>query len=157
MTDHDLRRAREDDVPAIERLVADAFGHYIDRIGVPPGPMTYDYRALLTAARVWVLQTPERIAGVLVTVGHPDHLHLDTVAVAPDAQGCGYGAVLLTRAEDDARELGLREVRLSTNVAMTENQTFYPRHGYTESGRGRRHGYDRVFYVKRLDGSASAR
>jgi N-acetylglutamate synthase-like GNAT family acetyltransferase len=81
---------------------------------------------------------------------HDDHLLLDTVAVAPGAQGHGYGALLLARAEADARELGLSEVRLVTNQAMTENQTFYPRHGYTERARGRQDGYDRVFYAKNV-------
>lgn len=77
-------------------------------------------------------------------------LLLDVVAVAPGAQGHGYGALLLARAEDDARELGLPEVRLYTNRAMNENQTFYPRHGYSETARGRQHGYDRVFYTKTI-------
>ena len=33
---------------------------------------------------------------------------------------------------------------------MTENQTFYPRHGYVETARGRQDGYDRVFYAKKV-------
>ena len=96
---------------------------------------------------------PRRAGSALVVVVnevHDDHLLLDTVAVAPGAQGRGYGAVLLARAEDDARELGLSEVRLLTNLAMTENQTFYPRHGYIETARGRQDGYDRVFYAKKI-------
>jgi len=103
-----------------------------------------------TAQRVWVIQADREIAGVVVNEVHGDHLLLDTVAVAPGAQGRGYGALLLARAEDDARELGLSEVRLVTNQAMTENQTFYPRHGYTETARRRQDGYDRVFYAKKL-------
>ncbi len=43
--------------------------------------------------------------------------------------------MLLDRAEGDAVELGLSEVRLYTNEAMTENLTFYPLHGYHETGR----------------------
>ncbi|MBO0678600.1 GNAT family N-acetyltransferase [Mycolicibacterium sp. S2-37] len=157
MDQHTVRRADAADVAAVERVVAASFGHYVERIGRPPAPMTHDYRALVDTARVWVVETPAGIGAVLVTVEHPDHVLLDTVAVAPDAQGSGFGALLLARAEDDARELGVPEVRLYTNLAMTENQTFYPRHGYTESGRGHEDGYDRVFYVKRVDGSATAR
>ena len=88
------------------------------------------------------------VAGVVVNEVHDDHLFLNTVAVAPGPQGHGYGALLLARAEDDARDLGLAEVRLVTNRAMTENQTFYPRHGYVEMARGCQDGYDRVFYAK---------
>jgi N-acetylglutamate synthase-like GNAT family acetyltransferase len=158
MPPNTARRATTADVAAIERLVGDAFGHYVERIGRPPAPMTHDYRGLVDTARVWVIDGAEGVAGVLVTMPQEDHLLLDTVAVSPHAQGGGYGAALLTRAELDAAELGLPEVRLYTNLAMTENLTFYPRHGYRETGRGRADGYERVFYAKPVSGpSATAR
>lgn len=110
--------------------------------------MGADYRAAVASSRVWVIDADGEIAGVLVNEVHDDHLLLDTVAIAPGAQG--HGALLLTRAEDDARELGLSEVRLLTNQAMTDNQMFYPRHGYVETARGRQDGYDPVFYAKKV-------
>ena len=134
----------------IERIVHAAFDLYVARIGRKPAPMVADYHAAVASSRVWVIEADGEVAGVVVNEVHDDHLLLDTVAVAPGAQGRGYGAVLLARAEDDARELGLSEVRLLTNQAMTENQTFYPRHGYVETARGRQDGYDRVFYAKKL-------
>jgi ribosomal protein S18 acetylase RimI-like enzyme len=150
-----LRAAAARDVDAITRLVHDAFGKYVERIGVPPGPMLRDYAAVLTVSRVWVLEAVGGgLEGLLVVEAADDHLHIDVVAVAPAAQGRGHGARLLARAEDDARELRLPEVRLHTNVAMTENQVFYPRHGYVETGRGRRDGYERVFYAKTVDADA---
>lgn len=133
-----IRRAVSSDVAAIERIVAAAFEMYISRIGRKPAPMTADHAAAVASSRVWVIDADGVIAGVVVNEAHDDHLLLDTVAVDPEAQGRGYGALLLTRAEDDARELGLAEVRLYTNEAMTENQTFYPRHGYVEIARPRR-------------------
>lgn len=135
---------------AIERIVHAAFDKYVARIGRQPAPMAVDYRAAVASLRVWVIDADDEIAGVVVNHVHDDHLLLDTVAVAPSAQGHGYGALLLARAEDDARELGLPEVRLLTNQAMTENQTFYPRQGYVETARGHQDGYDRVFYVKNV-------
>jgi GNAT superfamily N-acetyltransferase len=68
--------------------------------------------------------------------------------VAPDAQGHGYGRLLLERAERDAAEGGLAEVRLYTNEAMTENLTFYPRHEYRETGRAVEDGFRRVYFSK---------
>lgn len=114
--------------------------------------MGSDYRTAVASSRVWVIEADGKVAGVVVNEVHDDHLLLDTIAVAPGAQGCGYGALLLARAEDDARELGLSEVRLLTNQAMTENQSFYPRHGYIETARGQQDGYDRVFYAKKIAG-----
>ncbi|MET0475969.1 MAG: GNAT family N-acetyltransferase [Mycobacterium sp.] len=148
--DVQLRRAVPSDVAAIERIVHAAFEVYVARIGRQPAPMVADYGVAVASSRVWVIDADGEIAGVVVNEAHDDHLLLDTVAVAPGAQGHGYGALLLARAEDDARELGLPEVRLLTNEAMTENQVFYPRHGYVETGRGRQDGYDRVFYAKRV-------
>jgi len=150
VVDVQLRRADPSDVETIEHIVHAAFDMYAARIGRQPAPMTADYRAAVAATRVWVLEVDGEPVGIVVNEVHEDHLLLDTVAVAPGAQGHGYGALLLARAEDDARELGLPEVRLYTNEAMTENQSFYPRHGYIETARGRQDGYDRVFYAKRV-------
>jgi N-acetylglutamate synthase-like GNAT family acetyltransferase len=143
-----VRRATASDLTAIRKLIADAYTKYIERIGRPPAPMTADYDAALEHSRVWVLVDDDSIVGMLLTEDHGDHLLLETVAVAPSAQGNGYGGLLLERAERDAVELGLNEVRLYTNEAMTENLTFYPRHGYHETGRALQDGFRRVFFSK---------
>jgi len=151
VVDVQVRRADPSDVAAIERIVHAAFDKYVARIGRQPAPMSADYGAAVASSRVWVIEADGEVAGVVVNEVHDDHLLLDTVAIAPNAQGHGFVALLLARAEDDARELGLPEVRLLTNQAMTENQSFYPRHGYIETARGRQDGYDRVFYAKRVE------
>jgi GNAT superfamily N-acetyltransferase len=129
-------------------LIADAYEKYVERIGRPPAPMTADYAAALEFSRVWVLESNDVIVGALVTEDRGDHLLLETIAVAPVAQGHGYGRLLLDRAEGDAAEFGLTEVRLYTNEAMTENLTFYPRHGYRETGRAVEDGFRRVYFSK---------
>lgn len=144
------RRATAADLDGIDRLVADAFGKYVQRIGRPPAPMTADYAELLGTSRVWVLDDGGQIVGLLVTQAQADHLLLDCIAVAPNAQGAGHGRVLLERTELDAREQGLSEIRLCTNQAMTENLEFYPRRGFHETGRGVQDGFHRVFFAKAL-------
>jgi len=151
-----LRRATSDDVDGITRLVASAFGKYVERIGKPPAPMTADYAVLLETSRVWVLEEERQIVGVLVTRAEADHLLLDVVAVSPDTQGGGHGHRLLARAEQDAHDAGLQEVRLCTNEAMTENLTFYPRRGFHETSRGIEDGYHRVFFAKRLESAPTS-
>jgi hypothetical protein len=42
-------------------------------------------------------------------------------------------------------------VRLYTHAAMTENHTYYRRHGYQETHRASQHGYDRVYFSKTVD------
>lgn len=143
-----LRRATTADVAAIEALARAAFGKYVERIGRPPAPMTADYAALLGESRIWVAQRGADIVAMSVTQNKGDHLLLDSIAVAPSAQGGGHGRLLLERADRDAAEQGLPEVRLCTNEAMTENLVFYPRHGYRETGRSVQDGYRRVFFAK---------
>jgi N-acetylglutamate synthase-like GNAT family acetyltransferase len=146
-----LRRAGIADLPAIRAVVDEAFSKYIERIGRPPAPMTADYAALLESSRVWVIESGASIVGLLITQNRGDHLLLENIAVAPGTQGSGFGKQLLARAELDAAEQGLAEVRLYTNEAMTENLTYYPRHGYRETDRATQDGYRRVFFSKPVD------
>jgi N-acetylglutamate synthase-like GNAT family acetyltransferase len=148
MSGTSIRRATTADLTAIQQVIADAYTKYIERIGRPPAPMTADYATALGHSRVWVAERDDAIVGALVTEDHADHLLLETVAVAPGVQGMGYGRLLLERAECDAVELGLTEVRLYTNEAMTENLTFYPRHGYRETHRAVDDGFRRVYFSK---------
>ena len=142
-----MRPATTDDVAAVEAVVRAAYTGYIDRIGRPPAPMTADYVALVPDT--WVLDDDGgAVVGVLVVSAEPDHLLIQSVAVAPESQGCGYGRTLLAHAEIRARELGLPQLRLYTNAAMTENLRLYPHLGYTEVDRRREDGFDRVYYVK---------
>ena len=148
MSGTSIRRATTADLADLRQLTTDAYEKYIERIGRPPAPMTADYAVALEHSRVWVLVSDHAIVGALVTEDRGDHLLLETVAVAPDAQGSGHGRRLLDRAERDAVELGLSEVRLYTNEAMTENLSFYPRHGYRETGRALENGFRRVYFSK---------
>lgn len=60
------------------------------------------------------------------------------------------GGRLLALAEDRARLMGLPEVRLLANAAMTETLTCYQRRGYRQTHRVEQDGYQRVFFTKHL-------
>ena len=55
--------------------------------------------------------------------------------VAPAARGKGVASRLLAGLEDAGREMGLRAIRLDTNRALKEAQTFYGRAGYSAIAR----------------------
>ena len=87
-----IRCARPEDADTIRRLVLDAYGHYIARMGKPPGPMLDDYDRRIADRQTWVLEEDGRLAGVLVLEdAEGGALLLDNVAVAPSAQGKGHG------------------------------------------------------------------
>lgn len=112
--------------------------------------MTADYDGAVGRGEVWVAVDDDEIVGLLVLVPQPDHLLLENIAVRPQAQGRGVGARLLGLAEHEAARLGLAEIRLYTNAAMTENLDYYPRHGYVQTHRAEQHGFQRVFFSKQL-------
>jgi GNAT superfamily N-acetyltransferase len=143
-----IRRAAPDDIPALRAIATAAYEKYVPRIGRTPAPMTADYAAAVRNQQAWVAVENSQLVGLAVLVAQPGHLLLDNVAVLPAAQGRGIGARLLTWAEDHARSLGLSEIRLYTNEAMTENLTYYPRHGYAETHRAEQDGFRRVFFRK---------
>jgi GNAT superfamily N-acetyltransferase len=151
-----IRPADVADLPAIERIVRDAYTKYIERIGKPPGPMLDDYRAHVRAHAAWVLEIEKGVAGVIILLPEDSYLLLDNVAVDPARHGHGFGRVLMDFADQEARRRGYEELRLYTHAKMTENIAMYPRLGWQETGRGEQAGYDRVFYRKRVTGTASA-
>ncbi len=146
----DPRPARDDDVASIESVVRAAYAHYVARIGREPGPMLDDYRRLVEAGHVYVVDHDGAARGVLVLIPQDDAMLLDNVAVSPDAQGLGLGRHMLAFAERRAVSWGYRVIRLYTNEAMTENIALYSRLGYVETDRVEEKGFRRVYMVKRL-------
>lgn len=145
-----VRLAVPSDVPALRAIAAAAYLPYLPRIGRPPAPVTADYEAAVRRGEAWVAIEAGEVVGLIVLVPKHGYLLLDNVAVLPSAQGRGVGRQLLSFAETHARELGRHEIRLYTNVAMTENLALYPRHGYVETHRAEADGFSRVYFSKRL-------
>jgi GNAT superfamily N-acetyltransferase len=145
-----IRPAGPPDVDELGRIAAAAYQRYVPRTGRPPAPMTADYALAVRAGDAWVAVQEGQVLGFAVLVPQRSHLLLENVAVAPQAQGRGVGARLLVWAEERARDLGLDEIRLYTNEAMTENLAWYPRHGYAETHRSEQDGFRRVFFRKSL-------
>jgi len=144
----EFRKASREDVLNIQTLVTNAYQPYISRIGKLPGPMFADYDQLIKDDCVWVLQIDDVVAGVLVLLPQNGYLLLDNVAVDPRFQGRGIGKRLIDQAERIAADLRFLELRLYTNVAMTENLTFYSGLGFVETHRAVQDGYSRVFMRK---------
>jgi ribosomal protein S18 acetylase RimI-like enzyme len=144
------RPARSDEANALRQLVTDAYAPYIARMGKPPGPMLDDYARRIADGQAWVLDVDGAIAGLVVLEEDGDTLLLDNVAVSPAAQGKGYGRILIAFAEEEARRLGYAELRLYTNVLMTENIALYERLGFRQTGRISEKGFERVYMAKTL-------
>jgi ribosomal protein S18 acetylase RimI-like enzyme len=145
-----VRAARNADIPAIEEVVSAAFDAFVRRTGIRPEPLGTDWATVISALGAVVATRNDHVVGVLVLWPHPDHVAVETLAVAPEAQADGVGSTLLDRAELLAVRSGSNTVRLATNAAMREALAYYPRRGFVRLGAGVEHGYDRVFFEKRL-------
>jgi GNAT superfamily N-acetyltransferase len=145
-----IRQATEDDAATLLRITVAAYQHYVARIGRAPAPMEADYDEATRLGQGWVAELDGEIVGLLILIPQDGYLLLENIAVLPGMQGRGLGARLLSFTEERAAALGLPEVRLYTNQAMTENIAYYPRHGYTETHRGGDGPFRRVFFRKRL-------
>lgn len=143
-----IRLAHADDANAVRALVADAYGHYIARIGKPPGPMLDDYDRRIAAHQAWVCEERGDVVGLIVLEEGPDGMLLDNVAVSPAAQGRGLGRALIAFAERETCRRGFDEIRLYTHALMEENIALYGRLGYTITGRVQEKGFDRVYMAK---------
>ena len=145
-----VRKASAPDAGRIKEIAAAAYSLYVPRIGRPPAPMTADYDGAIGRGEVWVAVRDGGVVGFVVLVRRADHLLLENIAADPAHQGTGVGAQLLAVAEEQAAEAGIGEIRLYTHVTMTENQAYYPRHGYVLTHRAEQDGYHRVFFTKLL-------
>jgi GNAT superfamily N-acetyltransferase len=145
-----IRPADVSDLPAVTRIVAEAYHKYIGRIGKPPGPLFDDYASHIRNHTAWVADSGAAVVGLIVLLPADDHLLLDNVAVDPARHGCGVGRALMVFAEQEARRRGYTELRLYTHEKMTENLAMYPALGWQETGRGEQAGYQRVFFRKQV-------
>jgi ribosomal protein S18 acetylase RimI-like enzyme len=149
-TEYTLRRADEADAQAVAALVDAAYGHYVERIGFPPRPMTDDYTQVIRDNRVTVAETQAAIVGVIVLNDDDEGFYIDNVAVHPSRRGGGVGRSLLEFAEAEARRVGFDSIYLYTHEKMTENIALYSRIGYEEYDRRPQVGFSLVYMRKPL-------
>ena len=148
--DYSLRPAHNHDAVAVAKLVEAAYEHYIEQIGMVPGPMTLDYGTVIADRHVTVAERDGHIIGVLVLCLDHDSIVIENVAVLPAHRGMGVGRALLAFAEDEAVRSGYGTIHLYTHELMTENVSLYSRIGYVEYKRSDHDSFRLVHMRKRV-------
>ena len=143
-----IRKATLNDLVAIEKTATTAYKKYVPRMGKKPAPMVADFESQIKAEKVYVKCDESEVRGFVVFYSRGDHVHLENLAVCPEAQGMGIGTQLVRFVESTAKHEGFNVIKLYTNEKMTENFEFYRRLGYQEIGRWEEDGFNRVFYRK---------
>ena len=149
---YSLRPADDADATQVAELVDAAYGHYVERIGRLPKPMTEDYARVIREARVTVAERDGAMVGLIVLNVTDEGFVIENVAVAPSERGRGLGRTLLEFAEYEARRAGFTSIYLYTHEQMTENQALYSRIGYVEYDRRSQGDFSVVYMRKRLAG-----
>jgi ribosomal protein S18 acetylase RimI-like enzyme len=134
----------------VAALVNTAYGHYVQRIGMLPRPMTDNYAEVIANCRVTVAESHGTIVGVIVLAVEDEGFVIDNVAVDPSHRGKGFGKVLLEFAEAEARRAGFGSIHLYTHEKMTENLALYSRIGYVEYDRRSQGEFTLVYMRKHL-------
>lgn len=146
-----VKIATRDDVDRIRDIVIAAYSKYVPRIGRRPAPMDADYDAMVTSGKIHVLKREQNVLGLIVITPQHDALMVGNLCVAPEAQGKGFGRVLMGHAETMARSMNLAAITLFTNEKMHENIGLYLKLGFVVTGRRTEHGFERVYFRKTLD------
>lgn len=147
---YSFRSADPRDAPEVAALVDAAYGHYVKRIGMRPGPMTEDYSEVIAERQVTVAERDGAIVGLIVLAVTDEGFVIDNVAVHPSHRGTGLGRAFLEFAEAEARRAGFDSIYLYTHEKLTENLALYSRIGYVEYDRRSRGDFSLVFLRKQL-------
>jgi len=143
-----LRSAEEADIQEVQDIAETAYQKYVERIGRPPGPMYADYAEELRKGHLFVLSQSGAILGFAVFCVDNDEIFIDNLAIRPEHQSKGVGALFLRALENWGRDKLIYRVRLFTHALMHENVSNYQVSGFQIYARIMEKGFDRVYMQK---------
>ncbi len=127
-----LRRAGAADVAAVTALQQAAYAKNRGILGIEPLPLLADYAEVLADYEVWLLDGENGLDGVLILEPRAEDFLIWSIGVAPHRAGTGLGNRLLAAADERARALGYRVMRLYTGDKLVHNVAWYERHGFVQ-------------------------
>lgn len=145
---YSYRSADVSDAEKVSALVDAAYGHYVERLQMQPGPMTMDYGEVIRNHAVTVVERRGSLVGMIVLRVSDEVLFIDNVTVHPLHRGRGVGRTLLQFAEGEARRAGFNSIHLYTHEKMTENLALYSKVGYVEYDRRSQGNFSLVYMRK---------
>lgn len=120
-------------LPDVERSAAQAFAAWPALAWLAQGDVMSreTHQAFVDAGGSWVAEDLEgHILGFACARLEDQALHLHEVSVRREAQGQGVGRMLLQQVVDAARQMGTRELTLTTFAEVPWNAPFYARFGF---------------------------
>lgn len=146
-----IRRGRWREWRVIRRLVDAAYTPYVLPLSIQPSHWRGYFRRLMINRQIWVLEDRGKLIGTIGIQDGSINLYLGLVTVHPEAQGRGFGRILVEFAEAQARSRGLVRLTLDTHEHFADAIEFYRHLGFVEVGRQPAKDYVAVRMLKRLD------
>lgn len=132
-------------------LILDAFafmGGVIDPPSSAHRLTPVSLAAKAEAEIAYVAMEGQTLLGCIFCRPEAESLYIGKLAVAQGFQGRGTGRLLLDKAEELARELGLPALRLETRVELTGNHAAFARWGFVRTGGYAHPGFDRITAIE---------
>ena len=146
-----LRRASDEDRPALEALQRAAYAENEKILGATPIPLKANYAQILRDMEVWLAGPRGAPEGALALEFRDADMLIWSVATQPTARGTGVGRGLLALAEKRARDEKRDTIRLYTASVYTSNIAWYALHGSAEESREPLSDRTIVNMIKKLD------
>lgn len=129
-----VRVATAQDMEAIMIVINTAFrkaeSFFIDRDRID----TETVRSLMEKGEFLVADDEGTVAGCVYFEIRGERAYLGLLSVDPERQKAGLGSILMNAAEDYCIKAGCRFMDLRIVNLRTENEVFYRRRGYVETG-----------------------
>lgn len=137
-----LRKATECDLPAIEKLMMELIESMDSKEDIDTNMVFENCRKLLSEANSYLLvgEMNGAVIGFINFTIHRTLLHsgpsglIDEVVVTGSYRKRGVGKQLIHAAIEKCKELGCREVEVSTELTNTNARQFYKKCGFEERG-----------------------
>lgn len=135
MPDTVIRPGQAADAPALTACIAKAYAPWMERLTTLPD-VTGGVADNLRTKAVFVAEVGGIVAGgVVADLSDRQGGRIENLAVSPEFAGRGLGRALLTRIGEQARQLGIRRLCLTTHSDMSETLAFYRGLGWSRTGR----------------------
>ena len=139
-----LRQATKHDIPALDKLVNSAYRGESSKKGwtteadLLDGIRTSE-EALTEMIGRWnavilLAEATDSLNGCVYLEQQNDALYLGMLTVSPDLQGQGIGAQLMAAAEERAKNMGCKKIKMTVITARKELIAYYQRKGYVDTG-----------------------
>jgi len=152
-----VRKAREEDIPAILEITLEAFSKYAQDLGQP-------HKVAALNETLETIEKDMKKKHILVAFmdGKPvgsiryeilpgNVSYISRFGVKPDAQNCGIGRALMLEVEKECRNAGVSSIVLHTASKMTNLVRFYYGLGYYIHSTSTEKGYIRALMCKDLE------